>query len=116
MNQQTEQIDVFKDPCGFYARLGVTPTSTHSQISQEYHYLALLHHPDALSAHTLSSGGMMQLINEAYAVLGDPVLRARYDRYRCLGVDIPWDEYVRQWSTHATHWYDPDPQPSLPPP
>jgi curved DNA-binding protein CbpA len=108
----------FKDPCGFYNILGVTPWSTAGQITKEYHHVALQHHPDSLvlakeEAAIDNKGEVMRKINEAYRVLGDAQLKAKYDRYRGLSLDIAWEEWLMEWSGHATHWYDPDPQPSI---
>ena len=60
----------------YYAILEVSPTATAAEIKRSYRRLARLHHPDlnkqALDTHIKS-------LNEAYAILRNPVKRAAYD-------------------------------------
>lgn len=59
-----------------YEVLGVGPAADEATLHDAYLALARRHHPDR-------EGGdatRMQAINEAWATLGDPVRRARYDR------------------------------------
>jgi hypothetical protein len=60
-----------------YDVLGVDRDATTSQIRTAFRQLARAHHPD-----TSASGSAESLapINEAWRVLGDPVLRRSYDR------------------------------------
>lgn len=60
-----------------YEVLGVARGATTSQIRAAFRRLARAHHPD-----TSTSGSAESLapINEAWRVLGDPVLRRAYDR------------------------------------
>jgi curved DNA-binding protein CbpA len=63
------------DPDGHYGILGVAPTASTADVRRAYLSLARQHHPDA--------GGdalAMQRLNDAWRVLGDPGLRARYDQ------------------------------------
>ena len=83
-----------------YAVLGVPPSATQEQVRRAYRALMRLHHPDTRDA-SASSGrrqepaqtqvpGLvgdqrdeaLQRVVGAYAVLGDPELRAAYDRAR----------------------------------
>lgn len=57
-----------------YAVLGVGPTDTHDRIRQAWLDLARRHHPDRGG-----DAARMQAINDAWAVLGDPVRRRRWD-------------------------------------
>lgn len=61
----------------FYEVLGVNKTADESEIKRAYRELARTYHPD------LNPGGAetFKEINEAYAVLSDVQLRARYDRW-----------------------------------
>lgn len=63
-----------------YQRLGVDPSSDATAIRSAYLLLAHRLHPDR-NAWTTAHRSMAQ-INEAYAVLRDPVRRAAYDHSR----------------------------------
>ena len=60
-----------------YEVLGVSREATTAQVRAAFRKLARAHHPD-----TSTSGSAESLapINEAWRVLGDPVLRRDYDR------------------------------------
>jgi hypothetical protein len=80
-----------------YEVLGVDRNASTSEIRTAFRRLARDHHPD-----TSASGSAESLapINEAWRVLGDPVLRHAYDR--SLAVGPPHDVHVDQ---------DPEPPP-----
>lgn len=63
----------------YYNILEVSPDATTAEIKRSYRRLVRLHHPDlnrqARDIH-------VKRLNEAYAVLRDPVKRAVYDRQR----------------------------------
>lgn len=59
-----------------YEVLGVGPASDEATLHEAYLALARRHHPDR----TGGDASRMRAINEAWATLGDPVRRARYDR------------------------------------
>src|SRR5215471_3914087 len=63
----------------YYVILEVPPTATVAEIKRSYRRLVRKYHPDlnqqALDKH-------IKLLNEAYAVLRDPVKRAKYDALR----------------------------------
>jgi hypothetical protein len=61
----------------YYAVLGVGPTATKSEIRARYRTLARSHHPDAGG-----STQRMQQLNEAFEVLGNPLLKIKYDTAR----------------------------------
>jgi hypothetical protein len=62
-----------------YAVLGVSPDASDEEIRQAFRRLARLHHPDVAGAGELA---LMQRVNAAYQVLGDPTRRAAYDLVR----------------------------------
>ena len=74
----------------YYEVLGVDTGASTAEIRRAFVRLARMHHPDrnaSASAEDLrSSERRMQLINEAWGVLGDERRRADYDRERRAGV------------------------------
>lgn len=61
----------------YYYILGVSVGATQDQIKSAYRQLALKYHPDKNSDR--NAGEIMRRINEAYFILKDPGIRARYD-------------------------------------
>lgn len=59
-----------------YATLGVTPDASAANIKAAFRKKASEAHPDREGGSTEA----MKAINEAWAVLGDPERRARYDQ------------------------------------
>jgi hypothetical protein len=57
-----------------YAALGVSSSATHDEIRRAWLDLARRHHPDRGG-----DPGVMQRVNEAWAVVGDPVRRRAWD-------------------------------------
>jgi curved DNA-binding protein CbpA len=71
-----------------YELLGVGPDASAEEIRRAYHRLAFQCHPDR------SGGGdeanrEMQELNEAYAILSDPIRRRDYDLPRGYGSRVP---------------------------
>ena len=66
-----------------YAVLGLTPQATQEQIQRAYRTLMRRHHPDTRPlgdpADNAASTTTLQQVIAAYAILGDPARRARYD-------------------------------------
>ncbi|MGE0546726.1 MAG: DnaJ C-terminal domain-containing protein [Kofleriaceae bacterium] len=62
----------------YYVILGVERGASDVEIKRAFRELARKHHPDVKPA---DGGELFREINEAYAVLGDPEARARYDRW-----------------------------------
>ena len=60
---------------GHYEILGVAPNAAQADVRKAYLELARRHHPDRPGG----DAARMRDINEAWAVLGDPAARARYD-------------------------------------
>lgn len=63
----------------YYSVFDVAPEATGDEIKQAYRRLARLYHPD-LNKQTEDT--RIKRLNEAYAVLGDPVRRTAYDIQR----------------------------------
>ena len=62
-----------------YAVLGVARDATPLQVARAHRHLAKAHHPD-LHEGAVEAAERMRNINEAWAVLSNPVRRADYDR------------------------------------
>lgn len=63
----------------YYKLLQIDPSAEPEVITAAYRRLAMKYHPDT-SGDGAEAKARMQAINEAYAVLSDPVQRAAYDR------------------------------------
>jgi curved DNA-binding protein CbpA len=72
MEQNTKFVD-------YYEVLSVWPTADSDAIKKAYFKLAKLHHPDVAGETTGKGGVDFKLINEAFAVLSDPVQRREFD-------------------------------------
>ena len=65
-----------------YAVLGVSPDAEDVVIKAAYRALAQRYHPDKNTGDPAYSRQRMSELNEAYRILGDPKLRAEYDKTR----------------------------------
>jgi len=75
MDKQEKFVD-------YYAVLQVWPTASEEAIKKAYFSLAKMYHPDLAAGgedRAKEDGVDFKLINEAYAVLSDPVRRRQYD-------------------------------------
>lgn len=66
-----------KDPKGYYAILGLALDASAVDIKDAFRRRAMELHPDRNKSPDATA--RFQLLNEAYAVLGDPAARAQYD-------------------------------------
>jgi DnaJ domain len=98
-------------PPSHYDVLGVPASATQAEVRAAYRAAARDHHPDAGG-----DAGRMRALNVAWAVLGDPVRRAAYDRALARGspappfvaADATPPTYTR-WPADGDHWpIDPD--------
>jgi DnaJ domain len=98
-------------PPSHYEVLGVSASATQDEVRAAYRAAARSHHPDAGG-----DAGRMRALNVAWAVLGDPVRRAAYDRALARGgPDAPFvardaaAPTYTPWSTDGDDWpIDPD--------
>jgi DnaJ domain len=65
-----------------YDELGVDPGASGEELRAGYRRQARSRHPDVAGGDESSSGDAMRRLNEAWAVLGDPERRRRYDESR----------------------------------
>ncbi len=65
----------------YYAILEISSSATNVEIKAAYRQQAKKHHPDA-NPNEATDGEMFKLVNEAYQVLSNPILRQQYDEYR----------------------------------
>ena len=64
-----------------YEALGVSTSASAEEIKRAYRRMARRHHPDVAG----SDDAVMQRLNQAWAVLGDPAQRIAYDRTLGIG-------------------------------
>jgi len=70
----------------YYETLEVDPNAEPSAIKRNYYVLARKYHPDKVGKDDTVSANKFKDIAEAYQVLGDPELRARYDKEGLKGL------------------------------
>ena len=73
-----------------YAVLGVTEETSGTELRSAYRQLARAWHPDVCSEPDAAE--QFKRIKEAYDILGDPAMRARYDAGLKLQASVPRDE------------------------
>jgi DnaJ-class molecular chaperone len=72
----------------YYEVLGIEPSASAEEIKRAYHRLAFQYHPDR-NRRSEEAHKKMEEINEAYAVLSDPIKRREYDLPRGYGIKVP---------------------------
>ena len=78
----------------FYSVLGVPPNASQEEIRKKYKELAQQLHPDKHPPKGKESATKaFQILNQVYAVLGDPIKRAQYDRG-----EIDESKYFTDWN------------------
>ncbi len=69
----------------YYQILGVPQNATEQEIKKAYRKLAMQYHPDRNRGKEKWANGKFKGINEAYAVIGDPVKIRQYDQFGTEG-------------------------------
>lgn len=78
-----------------YRTLQVTRDAEPEVIERAYKALSMKHHPDRMPPERRREATVrMQAINEAYAVLKDPVRRRRYDSTMAPERALGWDRFL----------------------
>jgi DnaJ-class molecular chaperone len=72
----------------YYEVLGIAPSASAEEIREAYHKRAFQYHPDR-HKESEEAHKKMQEINEAYAILSDPIKRREYDLPRGYGSRAP---------------------------
>lgn len=101
----------------YYAVLHAAPSASKDEIQRNYKRLAKAFHPDT----GIEDHGISAEINNAWAVLRDPVSRANYDAERAAAEqDAPQedfdDDFDESWGEESGWEADPPPTPPPPPP
>lgn len=87
-----------------YDNLGVTRTADIAVIKAAYKALAQKYHPDR-NPNNPKAERIMQIINKAYEVLSDPVLRAEHDRWIDEQKNKRFQEnFTKQHQKRETHY------------
>eukprot|EP00127_Corallochytrium_limacisporum_P000741 Clim_evm27s25 gene=Clim_evmTU27s25 len=89
----------------YYVVLNCVPTSTQNQIKAEYRALCTTHHPDK----DPEKQEDFLRIKKAYEILGDPEIRANYDRWRTANLDMDFHAYQQMVKEGhmSIHWREP---------
>jgi curved DNA-binding protein CbpA len=72
----------------YYEVLGIAPSASTEEIREAYHKRAFQCHPDR-HQESEEANKKMQQLNEAYAILSDPIKRREYDLPRGYGRRVP---------------------------
>jgi curved DNA-binding protein CbpA len=81
-------MDKMESERDYYEVLGIAPDASAEEIKKGYHRLAFQYHPDR-NRKSEAAHKKMEEINEAYAVLSDPIKRREYDLPRGYGIRVP---------------------------
>eukprot|EP00126_Sphaerothecum_destruens_P003758 Sdes_comp17539_c0_seq2m6785 len=79
----------------FYEVLNCTPQSSTEQITTEYRILIRKFHPDKISSKNNAQEQKydVELLNEAYSILRDPIKRNLYDQWKASKLTISFETW-----------------------
>ncbi|KAL3131275.1 hypothetical protein ABBQ38_000570 [Trebouxia sp. C0009 RCD-2024] len=86
-DQQRRDAGAFGDVVDYYGLLGVPKTAASEEIKKQYYLLARKLHPDKNPDDPLAKD-RFQKLGEAYQVLSNADLRAKYDAHGVEGLDV----------------------------
>lgn len=101
----------------YYTVLGVMPSASVQDIRRAYRELSKLYHPDTTTLPPAIATEKFQAINEAYATLSSPDLRATYDlrngysRVRVMRPNLPLDQPSGASRSRSSAYLDPTDRP-----
>ena len=99
----------------YYAVLGVTPEAEDAAVQGAYRGLMKKYHPDVFVGNPAVASAKTIEINEAYAAIGDPASRARYDAERDAAATT--SQHQQQTTTDGPgSTYEAELEPELPVP
>lgn len=78
-NNPKETLPLYRSKTAYYDILKVTPNATQSQIKTAYYKQSFIYHPDK-NPGSEDATQVFSEISEAYTVLGNIILRRKYDR------------------------------------
>jgi DnaJ-class molecular chaperone len=81
-------MDKIESERDYYEVLDIVPDASAEEIKEAYHRRAFQSHPDR-NRKSEEANKKMQEINEAYAILSDPIKRREYDLPRGYGRRVP---------------------------
>jgi molecular chaperone DnaJ len=84
----------------YYKVLGISSSSSESDIKKQYYKLAKQHHPDANQGKTSE---MFKNVTAAYSVIGDKTLKKQYDDARKYSSPFGHGNYSQQSNPNSSY-------------
>ena len=97
MRQINETASMSSDFKNYYEVLEIPSTARSEEIYQSYHRARLAYSTDSLALYSLMSHeecrNVLELVEEAYSILSDPIKRKRYDEARGMNREFNASSY-----------------------